>query len=178
MTGKGDTRKAEGRGRPERRAGGFARAGALIAPQMNRVSARRGYLEARLAALWPEIAGPEIAAIAWPVRLTLARGPQGGALSLAVMGAHAPQAQMMLPLILERVNTALGAGLVRRITLTQAPRLRPPPPPRSTAAAPVERPPAPLAPVPGEISSIGDEDLRRALETLARNVLSRSAIPS
>ena len=177
MGANGETRKPGGKARPERRATGFARAGALIAPQLDRASARRGYLEARLAALWPEIAGPEIAAIAWPARLTLARGPQGGALSLAVLGAHAPQAQMMLPAILERVNAALGPGMVRRVTLTQAARARPPAPP--PAARPAGAPPAPrAAPVPGEISSIGDEDLRRALETLARNVLSRTATSS
>ncbi|PZQ52124.1 MAG: DUF721 domain-containing protein [Rhodovulum sulfidophilum] len=159
-----------------RRGRGFTRAGGLIGQQMNRVSARRGYLEARLAALWPEIAGPEIAAVARPAKLTLARGPAGGALSLAVNGAHGPQVQMMVPRILERVNAALGGPEIRRITLTQSPRgfaepARPfaPAPARNAAAGP-----APEA-MPEEISTIGDDDLRRALETLARNVLSRGS---
>ncbi|MFQ8430067.1 DUF721 domain-containing protein [Amaricoccus sp. W119] len=178
MAGNSDTRKPEGKGGrrygggpPERRARGFTRAGGLIGAQMGRVSARRGYLEARLAALWPEIAGPEIAAIAWPARLTLSRGPAGGALSLAVRGAHAPQVQMMLPAILERVSAAVGPGLVRRITLTQSPRAFADTP--RAAAMPAHRAPVPEEAVPEEISSIGDDDLRRALETLARNVLSR-----
>lgn len=185
MAGNSDARKPEGKGgkrytgaASERRARGFTRAGGLIGAQMGRVSSRRGYLEARLAALWPEIAGPDIAAIAWPARLTLSRGPAGGALSLAVRGAHAPQVQMMLPAILERVNAAVGPGLVRRITLTQSPRAfidaaRPAAPPAGRAAAPPGVEPVRVEAVPEEISSIGDDDLRRALETLARNVLSR-----
>ncbi|TPE52056.1 DUF721 domain-containing protein [Amaricoccus solimangrovi] len=176
MAGKTDKRNPPGRagggGPAERRGRGFTRAGGLIDAQMGRVTARRGYLEARLAALWPEIAGPEIARVTRPVKLTLARGPAGGALSLAVLGALAPQVQMMAPAIIERVNAALGPGTVRRITLTQSPRAF------AGAAAPPPAPPAPPArvpveAVPEEISSIGDDDLRRALETLARNVLSR-----
>ena len=81
---------------------------------------RRGFAQARLRALWPEIAGPEFAAICAPVRLARARGPAGGLLTVAVSGAHAPQLQMLLPLLRERVNAALGPGAVGRIQLTQA----------------------------------------------------------
>lgn len=176
MTGKSDTRKPEGKRpgeRAERRATGFTRAGGLIGAQMDRVAARRGYLEARLAALWPEVVGPEVAAIAWPAKLTLSRGPAGGALALAVRGAHAPQVQMMAPGIIEKVNALLGPGAVRRVTLTQSARGLAPPA-RALPSGP--RPAAaPRAPVPAEISNIGDDDLRRALETLARNVLSRNS---
>ena len=73
----------------------------------------------------------------------------------------------------------LGPGAVGRIQLTQAVHGFAEP-----AAAPFhprpEKPaggePAPV-PVPEEISSIGDGELRGALETLARNVLSRSRNP-
>jgi hypothetical protein len=79
---------------------------------------------------------------------------------------------MLLPLLRERVNAALGPGTVGRIQLTQAahgfavPRAGIPP-----ARA---RRQAELGAVAGELSSIGDGDLRAALETLARNVLSRA----
>jgi hypothetical protein len=167
---------AAGNDKALRRGRGFTRAGGLIAPQMSRVTARRGYLEARLAALWPEIAGPEIAAIARPAKLTLSRGPAGGALSLLVQGAHGPQVQMMLPQILERVNAALGGPAIRRITLTQSPRgfAEQAAPFVPAPARPAPPPPPPEA-MPAEISTIGDDDLRRALETLARNVLSRNS---
>ena len=45
---------------------------------MRSAAARRGFAQARLRALWPEIAGPEFAAICAPVKLARARGPAGG----------------------------------------------------------------------------------------------------
>ena len=91
---------------------------------------------------------------------------------MAVSGAHAPQLQMLLPLLRERVNAALGPGTVGRIQLTQAAHgfAEPPAPVRREAAGAA----AELGAIAGELSSIGDGDLRDALETLARNVLSRS----
>lgn len=150
----------------------FRQAGALIEPQTRAASARRGFAEARLKALWLEIAGPEIAALARPVRLASARGPAGGLLTLGVLGANGPRVQMMLPLIRERINAALGAGAVGRIQVTQAA-------PEGNAASEPAAPPAPRKPpdlsaLAAALSSIGDADLRAALETLARNVLSRS----
>ena len=80
---------------------------------------------------------------------------------------------MLLPLLRERVNAALGPGTVGRIQLTQAGHGFAEPPaafaaPRPAGAA------VDLGAVAGALSSIGDGDLRDALETLARNVLSRS----
>jgi hypothetical protein len=152
---------------------GFVRAGGLIEPQMRTAAARRGFAQARLRALWPEIAGPEFAAVCAPVKLARARGPAGGLLTVAVAGPHAPQVQMLLPLLRERVNAALGPGAVGRIQLTQAAH--------GFAEAPAAWRPEPKAEPPGTppevegaLSSIGDDALRDALETLARNVLSRA----
>jgi hypothetical protein len=158
--------------KPARLSRGFVRAGGLIDAQMRTAAARRGFAQARLRALWPDIAGPEFAAICAPLKLARARGPAGGLLTVAVSGPHAPQLQMLLPLLKERVNAALGPGTVGRIQLTQAAqgfaepraRFRPGPARREV----------PLGAIEGELSSIGDGDLRDALETLARNVLSRS----
>ena len=161
-----------GKGKRDRRFGGFRAAGALIGPQTSTAAARRGYADARLKALWRDIAGPEIAAVAAPVKLTPTRGPAGGLLTLGVKGANGPQVQMLLPLIRERVNAALGPGTVGRVRITQATGFAEPPAvfERAPAAAP--------APDAGEfaapLSSIGDDALRAALETLAQNVLSRS----
>jgi hypothetical protein len=169
-----------GRERPKdkhaRKARGFVRAGGLIEAQMRTCAGKRGFAQARLRALWPDIAGPEFAAICAPVRLARARGPAGGLLTLAVDGPHAPQLQMLLPLLRERINGALGPGTVGRIQLTQAAHgfAEPPTrfePPSSTL------PPPDLGQVAGTLSSIGDGPLRAALETLARNVLSRGRKP-
>ena len=101
-------------------------------------------------------------------------------MTLAVSGAHAPQLQMLMPLLRDRVNAALGPGTVGRIQLTHAA-------PGLAEAAPAFQPAA-TAPPPdigpltgrlgGTLSSIGDGDLRDALETLARNVLSRNRNPN
>lgn len=153
---------------------GFVRCGGLIETQMSTAAARRGFAEARLAALWGEIAGPEFSGICAPVKLTRARGPAGGLLTVSVSGAHGPQLQMLLPLLRERVNAALGPGTVGRIQLTQATAPGSAAPvPRQAAAAAV--PPPDMVAVEGTLSTIGDGDLRNALETLARNVLIRSS---
>lgn len=159
--------------KPDRRGRGFRQAGALIAEQTRAAQARRGFADARLKALWPEIVGPEFAALAHPVKLSPSRGPAGGLLTLGVLGANGPQVQMLAPLIRERLNAALGPGAVGRIQLTQA----------TTGAAPAKPPreravPAPetadIAALQAPLSSIGDPELRAALETLARNVISHA----
>ena len=156
-----------------RHARGFERAGVLIGQQTGTATAKRGYLLAKLQSQWAEIAGGDLRGIAWPVKLVIARGPAGGLLTLAVDGAHAPQIQMMLPTLRERINTALGPGVAGRIQLVQGeiPAMPPRTPVQPEA---VEKTPVDLAPLAGGLSSIGDDDLRGALETLARNVLSRS----
>ena len=110
-----------GKDKPARLSRGFVRAGGLIEPQLRTAAARRGFAQARLRALWPEIAGPEFAAICAPLKLARARGPAGGLLTLAVDGPHAPQLQLLLPVLRERVNAALGPGTVGRIQLTHSP---------------------------------------------------------
>jgi len=162
-----------GKGKPARLSRGFVKAGGLIEPQLRTAAARRAYAQARLRALWPEIAGPEFAAICAPLKLARARGPSGGLLILAVDGPHAPQLQLLLPLLRERVNAALGPGTVGRIQLTHGPGDFAEPTHARSGPAPRREPPE-LGRHGGTISSIGDGELRAALETLARNVLSRS----
>jgi hypothetical protein len=168
-----DSGTARRKDKPTRHSRGFVRCAGLIEPQMRTATAKRGFAQARLRALWPEIAGPEFAAICAPLKLARARGPAGGLLTLAVDGPHAPQLQLLLPLLRERVNAALGPGTVGRIQLTHSPAsLAEPLPAPAAPAAPPERPD--LGRHSGTISSIGDGELRAVLETLARNVLSRS----
>lgn len=166
---------APARGQPARRARGFTRAGGLIEPQMRTAAAKRGYAQARLRALWPEIAGPEFATISTPVKLARARGPAGGLLTLAVSGAHAPQVQMLIPVLRDRVNAALGPGTVGRIQLTHA-HADLAEPARPAAREPEPGPPPDLGPVADTLSTIGDGELRSALETLALNVVRRTRI--
>ena len=165
-----------GKGKRPRRFGGFRPAGALIAAQTSTAAGKRGYADARLKALWRDIVGPEIAGVAAPVKLTPTRGPAGGLLTLGVQGANGPQVQMLLPLIRERVNAALGPGTVGRARITQAAGFAEPRAAFARPEAPAAAPPrvAEVAELAAPLSSIGDDALRAALETLAQNVLSRA----
>ncbi len=174
----GQTGTTGGKGKAERRARGFARAGGLIAPQVRTAAAKRGFAEARLLTHWAEIAGPEIAAIARPVKMARGRGAKGATLSVLTDGAHAPQMQMMLPVLRARINAACGMDTVGTIRITQtsgAAGFAEPAAGFVQDAAPSEPPAEKLAPVITSLSSIGDPGLRSALETLAKNVLSRRA---
>jgi hypothetical protein len=161
---------------PPRRARGFQAAARIVAPSLASAARRRGFLEARLVTDWAEIAGPDIAAATRPVKMTrprLAGGSTGGGtLTVLADRARGPEVQMMLPTLKARVNAALGWPAIAHIRVTQAwgfaetpAAYAPPPPPPPD--------PARLAPLIAEVSSIGDEGLRAALETMARNVVSR-----
>mgnify|MGYP001827219407 CR=1 FL=1 len=156
---------------PPRRARGFVQAGILIEPQLQRPAARRAYALARLQVEWREIAGAELAAMCRPIKLVTARGPAGGLLTLGVQGACGPMVQMAVPQLRARLEAVLGPGAVGRIQLAPDPG----PPPASAPGQPAEPEPDPaaLARVEAALSTIGDDALRTALKTLARNVLSR-----
>jgi hypothetical protein len=163
-----------------RRARGFQRAGRLVAPKLAAAAKKRGFLETRLLTEWEAIVGPEIAAATRPVKMTRPRtatgsAARGGTLTVQADGARAPEVQMMLPTLKARVNAALGWPAVAQVRLVQAWGF-------AEDAAPFGAPPEPAAPQPdaarlaplvGDVSSIGDDGLRAALETLARNVVSR-----
>lgn len=166
------------RGHPpvgHRRSRGFTRAGGLIEAQMRAAAGKRGFALARLSALWSDIAGPEFAAICAPVKLARTRGPAGGLLTLGVSGAHASQVQMLIPVLRDRVNAALGPGTVGRIQLTHIQTGFAEPP--RAFRPPADAPPPDIGAVEAPLSTIGDGELRSALETLARNVISRARTP-
>ena len=108
-------------------------------------------------------------------------------LTLAARPACGPQLQMLAPQIRERVNAALGPGAVGRVQITQGAGFAEPaaafsprpeaPAPAAPPDAPPDAPAADLGPMGDALSSIGDRDFRAALQTLARNVLSRRAKP-
>lgn len=148
---------------------GFRRASRLVTPQLATVAGRRGFAESRLLTHWAEVAGRDLAAITRPVKLT-----RGGTLTILIDGAHAPQVQMLLPMLRERVNAACGHAAVGRIQITQTAAAGFAEPATGYRPKPSEPAPEAMGAVRQELSSIGDDGLRAALETLARNVLSRS----
>src|SRR6056297_1690554 len=153
---------------------GFRRTSALLQPSIRRVSEKRGFAQSRLLTQWPEIAGKAIAATARPVEVSYARQGMGATLTLLTTGAQAPMLEMQKEALRERINAVYGYNAISRIRLTQtspngfsdgqadfthrAPqRASSAPPPQVTARA------RDLA------AAVQDDDLRAALERLARN---------
>jgi hypothetical protein len=156
---------------------GFEPAAGLLKDRIRDAGEARGFAVTRLLTAWPEIVGEATARMTRPVKIGYAKGGFGATLTLLVKSAEAPMVQMQLPQIREKVNACYGYNAISRITLTQ------------TAASGfaegqaefLPAPKAPRAPDP-EIraeaaraaSGVGDEGLRKALETITENFLSRT----
>lgn len=85
---------------------------------MATLAERSGAMDPRLAADWPDIAGPQLSKLCRPVRLK----KSGRARTLEVAaanGAAAMQLQYRQKELLERVNRLLGKGMVTRILIRQ-----------------------------------------------------------
>jgi hypothetical protein len=121
---------------------------------------RAGFTDPSLVLRWSEIAGPEVARLAQPVKFT--DGPSGGTLTLrAVPGAALFLAHEKRPLC-ERINTYLGRQAVTQLKFNQgAPLPRP-------KARPSLKKPGPLPPADPSRRYQGPEGLTSALQALAR----------
>jgi hypothetical protein len=157
---------------------GFKRTDSVLSRQIRKAGESRGFAVSRLLTHWPEIAGPDIAAIARPVEVSYGRQGFGATLTVLTTGAQAPLVEMQKAALREKVNAVYGYNAIARIRITQtaatgfaegraqfapAPKPdRPAPDPRATRVA-------------GDLARpVESEDLRQALERLGRNVLSRS----
>ena len=162
---------------PDRRLRGFEAASGLLRERIRKAGETRGFALSRLLTQWAEIVGQEVAAAAQPVKIGYGKEGLGGSLTLLVSGARAPQVQMQLPRILEKVNAAYGYNAISRIHLTQT---------ALTGFAEGQtpftpNPPSDPAPNPSiheaaeAISrDVSDKTLRAALEALGEKVLSRA----
>ena len=157
----------------------FKRASVLLQSQIRRAGESRGFAVTRLVTHWSEIAGERIAAIARPVDVKYGRKEGFGAtLTLLTTGANAPMLEMQKEQIRERVNGVYGYNAISRIRIThtaatgfaegQAQFTHRP---KATPAAPDPQVQAAARDV---AEGCQDDSLRRALETLAANVLSKS----
>jgi hypothetical protein len=129
---------------------------------------KRGFAAATLAADWPSIAGPVLAAQTLPVKVVFPRGARNqGTLHLRVAsGAFALQLQHLEPQIIERVNGHFGYAAVARLALVQGPipRRKPPRAPSSPQTADID--PA----LVDKINAVDDDALRKALDGLGRRL--------
>lgn len=116
---------------------------AILAPVTRPAFRRRAPAAAQILADWPQLAGPELAARAVPVKFA------GGTLRLGCTGPTALELQYEAPQIIQRLNLALGQAMVERLQFEQqAPRPPSTPParpaPRQFVAPPQDLPSGPL----------------------------------
>jgi len=158
---------------------GFARASQILSGQIRKAGETRGFAVTRLLTHWPEIAGEDIAAIARPVEVSYGRDGFGATLSLLTTGANAPVLEMQKEKLRERVNATYGYNAIARIRITQTHATgfaegRVSFEHRTARPAPAEPDPVISRAADEATRPIADESLRAALETLGKNVLSRS----
>lgn len=139
--------------------GGPRPVGTLI-PRLTRPAfKRKSPAGAQLMADWPALAGPAIAAVTQPLRLS------SGTLTLACSGPVAMELQHLAPQLAGRINGALGRVVVERFRFIQQA------PAGAAPRAPVRaRPVALPASVESAIGTVGSPELREALERLGRGV--------
>ncbi len=160
-----------------RRMRGFERTAGLLQTRIRQASEKRGFAVSRLLTHWAEIVGEDTARIARPVKVGYAQGGFGATLTLLTTGAQAPMLQADLPRIQTRVNACYGYAAISRIRITQ------------TAPTGFAEGQASFAPAPKQVpqtdpvaqqaardvaAPVADDGLRRALEALGQNVLSRT----
>ncbi len=105
----------------------------ILAPVTRPAFRRRAPAAVHIFADWQQLAGPELAARAAPLKFA------GGTLTLGCTGPTALELQFAAPQIIARLNLALGHNMVERLRFEQqAPR-----PPSTTPARPAPRNPAP-----------------------------------
>ena len=121
---------------------------------------RAGFTDPTLILRWEEIAGPEVARLARPLKFS--DGPSGGTLTLrATPGAALFLAHEKRPLC-DRINAYLGRPAVTQLKFSQGAFLPPPPKP------PRPKPPGALPPDDPSRRYQGPEGLAKALQALAR----------
>lgn len=151
----------------------------FVGPCLGEVFARQGFAAGELLRRWPDIVGPEVAALAEPAKLqwprrdhALARGaarddaPEAATLVLRVEGPAAIEIQHLSGVILDRVNRFLGYRAVGRLALRQAPL------PRRRAGPPVRAriDPERAQAMSATLTAVADEPLRAALGRLGAAV--------
>jgi hypothetical protein len=121
---------------------------------------RNGFSDPALVLRWNEIAGPEVARLAQPVKLS--EGPSGGTLTLRAVPGAALFLSHEKRALCERINAYLGRPAIAQIKFSQGVLLPRP------AAAKTEKKSGPLPANDPSRRYQGPEGLAKALQALAR----------
>jgi len=155
---------------------GFKNTSDLLQKRIKSASQSRGFAQTRLLTHWAEIVGQDTAAIAKPVKVGYGRGGLGATLTILTTGSNAPMLQLQLPQIREKVNSCYGYNAISKIIVTQTA-------PTGFAEGQVafqtepKRTNTPSQHAVGKAREtaeiVQDDGLRRALEALGSNVISK-----
>jgi hypothetical protein len=142
----------------------------IAGPLIASVFRRQGFASTEIVTRWAEIAGPDIAALAEPVKMVWPpdqgeRIPEPATLILRCAGPESVEVQHMSATILERVNQSLGWRAVAKLRIQQGPLQRAAPRPRLKPADP-----AALARAEARLGAVADDGLRQALARLGAAV--------
>ena len=142
----------------------------LLSDVFSDAYAKQGFAARELVTRWAEIAGPEIAVHAEPLKIQWPRPVEGqpqepATLVLRVDGPMALEIQHGSDVILQRVNRFFGWNAVGRLALRQAPLAR-----RKAQKAPAAPDAKAVAEVAKTLTSIEDDDLRAALARLGASI--------
>jgi hypothetical protein len=145
----------------------------LLSDVFSDAYAKQGFAARELVTRWAEIAGPEIARHAEPLKIQWPRPVEGqpqepATLVLRVEGPAALEIQHASDTLLERVNRFFGWSAVGRLALRQAPLSRRERP--STPDPPDPPDPKLVAEVAETLSAVEDEELRAALARLGASI--------
>lgn len=159
-----------------RRSNGFRRAVSLMETQIRRASETRGFAHVQILTHWADIVGPDLAKNCKPIDVKYQKSGLGATLSVLTTGAFAPMIEMQKDIIRSRVNAVYGYNAISKVRVTQTA-------PTGFADGQVEFTPKPKVddpPTPAITQEsnaltqgVNDANLKRALEGLAKNVLSK-----
>ena len=166
-------------GRPRKTGTGrsFRRTASLLAGQIREAGESRGFAVSKVLTHWPEIVGPDLAAVTRPVEVRYGRQGIGATLTVLTTGANAPLVEMQKDRLRERVNACYGYAAITQVRVTQTAATGFAEGRVAFTPAPKPEPPMPDAPAAQKAremaASVGDEELRVALSELGANILSK-----
>ncbi|MFZ8878610.1 MAG: DUF721 domain-containing protein [Paracoccaceae bacterium] len=155
----------------------FKRTATILQSRIREVSEGRGFAQSRVLTHWLEIVGADIAEITRPVEVSYGRDGMGATLSILTTGAHALMIEMQKEAIRAKVNAVYGYNAIARVRITQtAPvgfsdgqvEFRAKPNSKPTLSPTVQQQAQETA------RTVTDQKLRRALEELGQNVLTKN----
>ena len=163
------------------RSSGFTRAGQFLQSRIRQGGEARGFANTRLLTHWPEIIGPDLAAITRPVQMKYPKGAIGGVLEVLTTGANAPLVAMRCDDIRTKVNAVFGYNAVAKVQITQTAatgfaegRVDFTHKPKSNTPTARVAAPETIAAAKSAAEGVQSADLKAALESLGQKIISKS----